>query len=69
MNNALALLPLTGHTMWPAAKVGHERVRPVEGMAEVLAEALQLRNDPLAPFPMELPLTGHTRVSATNLGL
>ena len=44
-------LPLTRHTRVLAAKVGLELARPVEGIAEVLAEALQLKNDPLAPFP------------------
>ena len=44
-------LPLTRHTRVLAAKVGLELARPVEGIAEVLAEAPQHKNDPLAPFP------------------
>ena len=54
-------LPLKRPTGSSAAKVGLERARQVEGMAEVLVEALQLKNDPLAPFPTELPLTMPTR--------
>ena len=38
-------------------------------MVEVLAEALWLKNDPLALFPMELPSTGPTRVQVTTVRL
>ena len=38
-------------------------------MVEVLAEALQPKNDPLALFPMELSLTRPTRPSAATVGL
>ena len=55
--------------MWPAAKVGLERVRPVEGMAKVLAEAPQLKNESLSLFPTELPLTGSTRPAAAKRGV
>ena len=58
------MLPLTGHTRVPADKVFLERARPVEGMAEVLAEGLKHKNKPLGPFPMDLPLTSLTRVPA-----
>ena len=36
---------------------------------EVLAEALWLKNDPIAPFPTELPLTRPTGLSVTMVGL
>ena len=49
---------MTGPTRVQPDKVGLERARPVEGMAEVLEEALKHKNNPLGPFPMELPLTG-----------
>ena len=53
----------------PAAIVGLERARLVEGMAEVLAETLRFKNDPLALFPMKLTLIGPTRVQAATVGL
>ena len=49
--------------------MGLERTRPVEGMAEVQAEDLRLKNNALAPFPTKLPLTGPTRVPAATVGL
>ena len=44
------------------------RARPVEGIVEVLAKALQPKNDPLSPFPTELPLTGSTGPSVAKGG-
>ena len=55
---------MTGHPRVPEAKMGLEWARPVEGIAGGLAEAVQLKRDPLAPFSTELPLIRHTRVPA-----
>ena len=49
--------------------MGLERARPVEVMAEVQAEAIRLKNDSLALFPMKLPMTGPTRVPGAIVGL
>ena len=51
-----------------AAMVVLEQTRVVEGMVEVLPEALQLKNHTPAPFPTELPLTGPTGLSAARVG-
>ena len=63
-NNPLAPfpteLPLTVPTRPWVATVGLERTRVVEGMAEIIPKALQLKNHPLAPLHTELPLTGPT---------
>ena len=41
----------------------------MEGVAKVLAESLQLKNDSHALFLTELRLTGHTRVPAAKAWL
>ena len=45
------------------------RARLVEGIAEVLAKALQPKNDPLAQFHTEMPLNGPTGLSTAKVGL
>ena len=62
-------LPLSGSTGPSAATVGLKWARQVEVMMEVLDEALQLKNDPLAPFPTELPLAGPSGPLAAMVGL
>mgnify|MGYP001107896932 CR=1 FL=1 len=51
------------------AKLGLEQTKAGEGIAEVQAKALLLKNDPLALFPMELPLTRPTGPSVATVGL
>ena len=53
----------------PAAKLRVKQARWVVGIAEVLAKALQLKNNPLAQFPTELPLNGPTGPSAAKVWL
>ena len=60
---------MTRHTRVPASKVGLVRARPAEGIAAVLAKALQPQNNPLAQLPMEMPVNGPTRSSAAKMGL
>ena len=53
----------------PVAKLGLVQARPVEGIAEVLAKALQPKNDPLAQFPKKMTWNGPTGPSAAKVGL
>ena len=48
--------------------MGLVQTRPVEGIVEVLAKALQPKNNSLSPFPIELPLTGSTGPSVAKGG-